>query len=134
MQEGSRRVQVEEIARRLGVPRHYMSKILKALAKEGVLSSFKGPNGGFGLPAATLQTSMLQVLHITDGANLFNRCVLRLHTCNPENPCPLHARIETGKSGLFRILGHTTIADLLNPDKEHLIQSLITELSPEDLK
>ncbi|HET7896419.1 MAG TPA: Rrf2 family transcriptional regulator, partial [Flavisolibacter sp.] len=38
-------VQLDEMAESLGVPRHFMGKIMKQLVKQGILSSLKGPTG-----------------------------------------------------------------------------------------
>ena len=42
-------VRVEEIAAATGNPRNYLSKILHALARAGILRSTRGPTGGFQL-------------------------------------------------------------------------------------
>src|SRR6516164_3759971 len=52
-QNNGRFVQVEEIASSLAVPKHFMGKILKRLVKEQILTSAKGPNGGFRVNATT---------------------------------------------------------------------------------
>src|SRR5690606_6227227 len=45
----TRLVRTDETAQALGVPRNYLSKILHVLARHGVLSSTRGPLGGFRL-------------------------------------------------------------------------------------
>src|SRR5580765_6800553 len=58
-QHESRYVQVEEIASNLAVPKHFMGKILKRLAKEQILHSAKGPSGGFRMNKSTASVSLL---------------------------------------------------------------------------
>ncbi|HSH75920.1 MAG TPA: Rrf2 family transcriptional regulator, partial [Longimicrobiales bacterium] len=55
-QEPGGRMRVDDIAAELDVPRNYLSKILHTLAREGLLSSSRGPGGGFELarPATEL--------------------------------------------------------------------------------
>lgn len=126
MQDEKRYVQVEEIASNLGVPRHFMGKILKKLAKEKVLQSIKGPSGGFTLNEHTLQMQLMDLIVIIDGLQLLNSCTLRVKECNPFNPCPIHFQMEAVKSRLKSILSDTTIGDLLNDDKQEFIRSIST--------
>jgi len=126
MQDQKRYVQVEEIAATLNIPRHFMGKILKRLAKEDVLVSIKGPSGGFTVSPDTLQMSLLQILSITDTIDAPGRCVLGIKTCTPENPCPLHNKIEGIRQSLYQMLGETTLKELIKGDKTTFIQSIAT--------
>jgi len=126
MQDEKRFVQVEEIASALAVPRHFMGKILKKLAKEKVLLSVKGPSGGFTVNGHTLQMCLMDLVTIIDGIQLFDSCALRVKECNPVHPCPLHLQIDGVKSSLKSILSDATIGALLDEDKQDFIQSLST--------
>jgi Rrf2 family transcriptional regulator, iron-sulfur cluster assembly transcription factor len=126
MQDEKRYVQVEEIAEKLAVPRHFMGKVLKNLVKEGVLASNKGPSGGFTINESTLDTSLFRLIEITDGLSTFRSCVLRVKECNPLNPCPLHGQIEGVKSKLERLLAGTKIIDLMGDNKSEFIKSIST--------
>ncbi len=66
------------MAERLGVSKHHLSKVLRDLVVAGLVTSVKGPKGGFCLTAKQQNTSFMQVLEAIDGkvkpANcLFNR-------------------------------------------------------------
>jgi len=126
-EDEGRKVQVDEIAERLGVPRHFMGKILKRLVKEKLLQSVKGPYGGFALAPGTLNTSLFTLIELTDGLSTFKDCVLRLRACNSINPCPLHFQMEVIKRNLQEMLLSTVVADLLKNDKEQFIKSIATE-------
>jgi Rrf2 family protein len=127
VQDERRKVQVDEIAGKLGVPRHFMGKIMKRLVKEGLLLSVKGPYGGFSLSGVTLQTPLYRLIEITDGLSTFDNCVLRLRACSSANPCPLHFQMVAIKNSLQELLVGTMILDLLQHDKEKFIQSIATE-------
>jgi Rrf2 family protein len=126
MQDEHRKVQVDEIAARLRVPRHFMGKILKNLAKHGVLQSTKGPHGGFYANNTTLSTQVYHIIRITDGEELFKNCMLRLHECSAQNPCPLHYKLLRIRDEFKAELLSTTIEDLLNRDKTEFINSITT--------
>jgi Rrf2 family protein len=122
----TKRVQVDEIARRLAVPKHFLAKIMNRVVKEGILDSTKGPYGGFSINNETLSSPLIRFLRITDGMEQFDSCVLKLSKCNSNNPCPLHFLMEENRDDLLKNFSETTIADLLRPDKLNLIESIST--------
>ena len=126
MRDEKRYVQVEEVAAKLAVPRHFMGKIMKKMAKEKMLISTKGPSGGFMLNENTLQMHLMDLIVITDGVEIFNSCVLRAKECNSANPCPLHFKMDSVKNNLRSILSDTKIGDLLEEDKSEFIRSIST--------
>lgn len=126
MQDEQRKVQIDEIADNLSVPKHFLGKIMQELVKEGLLQSTKGPYGGFGITDKTLLTPLMKVLEITGDTEQFNLCVLQLRTCNGENPCPLHHEADEIKENLRSLFTHTTIEDLIKEDKKEFIKSLAT--------
>ena len=124
--EENRRVQVDEIAKRLSVPKHFLAKIMKRVVKEGILDSTKGPYGGFSVNGKTLSLPLIRLLGTTDGMEQFNICVLQFRTCDHINPCPLHTEMDMVKQKLIMVLNEITIADLLRQDKKKFINSIAT--------
>lgn len=127
MQEENRYVQAEEVALNLGVPRHFVGKILKKLAKAKLLSSLKGPCGGFKLNEHTLHVNLLSLFIITDGQSNFKNCALRLQECSALNPCPMHEQMQEIKVRLKSILTETTISHLIKEDRPAFIKSISSE-------
>ena len=134
MRDEKRYVQVEEIASKLSVPRHFMGKIMKKLAKEKILISTKGPSGGFMLNEHTLQIHLMDLITIIDGIEIFDNCVLRARECNSSNPCPMHSQIESVKRNLKSILSDTTIGGLLEGDKPEFIKSISTAIDVDSIR
>jgi Rrf2 family protein len=124
MQDEKRKVQIEEIASQLSVPRHFLGKIMQQVVKAGLLQSTKGPYGGFSLTDATLNAPLIRLLEITDDMEQFNMCVLKLKTCNSNNPCPLHAEMQEVRNNMLSIFRQTTVSDLLTDNKKSVIQSI----------
>ena len=122
--KGERKVQLDEIAEKLSVPRHFLAKIMKTMVKEGILQSTKGPYGGFSLNEKTLDTKLLQLVSITDGVEQFNTCVLSLRKCNSKNPCPLHFQMLKLRDDMLAQFSKTTIGDLLNKENPDFIKSI----------
>jgi Rrf2 family protein len=119
-----RKVQLDEIARNIGTPRHFLAKIMKTMVKEGILSSTKGPYGGFSVNDQTLQTKLIQLVKITDGVEQFKTCVLSLRKCNSNNPCPLHTQMLKLRDDLLAELSQKKISDLLDDKNPDFIKSI----------
>ena len=134
MRDEKRFVQVEEVASKLAVPRHFMGKIMKKLAKEKILVSTKGPSGGFILNEHTLKLSLMDMVKIIDGVEIFDSCALRAKECNAMSPCPMHFQFESVKRSLKSILSDTTIGELLEGDKPEFIKSISTSLETNSIK
>ncbi len=124
MQDEKRRVQIDEIATQLSVPRHFLGKIMQQVVKAGLLQSTKGPYGGFSLTDVTLNSPIIKLLEITDDMTRFEICVLNLKACNSSNPCPLHFEMDVIKNRMLFVFQKTTIGDLLIDNKSSIIKSL----------
>ena len=64
MNDQKPRVQVEEIAETLSVPKYYLGKIMKQVVKEGILSSTKGPYGGGSVNETTPSSPFFYIFEI----------------------------------------------------------------------
>jgi len=124
MSNEKEKVQLNEIAEKLSVPRYFLAKIMRRIAKEGILSSTKGPHGGFFINKKTLKVPLVRLIELTGGLEQFNTCVLGLKRCDAANPCPLHNQIEGSKKDFYKLFATTTIADLLQKDQPGYIESI----------
>jgi Rrf2 family protein len=124
MQDEHRKVQIDEIATKLSVPKHFLGKIMQQIVKAGLLKSTKGPYGGFYLAAETLNTPVIKLVEITDGTEQFSMCVLNFKYCNGLNPCPLHYEMEAARINYLNIFSKKTFGDLLNDSKSGILKSL----------
>lgn len=124
LEEEKRKIQIDEIANKLSVPKHFLGKIMQQTVKAGLLKSTKGPYGGFSLANETLSMPLIKLVEITDGVDQFKICVLKLKYCNGINPCPLHNEMEQLREKFLSVFTQTTIGDLLKNSKTDLIKSL----------
>lgn len=118
----SRKVQLEEIASRLKIPRHFLAKVMKKLAKEAIVASYRGPSGGFLVTENTLQTTLLTIANITNEPIHTDSCVLRLRKCNAAQPCPLHSGALEIRNQWLHLLSSTSINDLLQKETPAQLQ------------
>ena len=124
MQDEDRKVQIDEIATKLSVPKHFLGKIMQHIVKAGLLKSTKGPYGGFSLAAETLATPIIRLVEITDGMEQFSVCILKLRYCNGSDPCPLHYEMEEVRKNYLNVFTKNTFGDLLKDGKSDLLKSL----------
>lgn len=109
---GERRVGLQEIAENQEIPSHFLSKILQILVKQKLLSSTKGPNGGFILNRKPEDITLLEVIAAIDGLDIFDRCGIGLKTCSDEVPCPIHNKFKFLRENIRQTLSNETLADL----------------------
>lgn len=110
---GRRAVRADEIADATAAPRNYLAKTLNALAKAGVVTSARGPQGGFALAVAPDALTLARVIDCFDEPRPHTRCLLGTVPCDPAHPCAAH-HCWTGIMAARRApLASTTVADLL---------------------
>ena len=127
VKDEERLVQIDEIASRLNVPKHFLGKIMQQLVKKDLLRSIKGPFGGFALSANTLNTPLINLLEIIEGKDMFQGCAIRLGSCDERSPCPLHNEISRIRVEMQVLFSRILIGDLLKFDKNELIRSITLE-------
>lgn len=72
----NKRVGVQQLAEMQKVSPTYLSKILTKLAKEGIINSSSGVNGGYSLNRKGEDISFLDIIHAIEGkASLFDCCL-----------------------------------------------------------
>ncbi|HZX59191.1 MAG TPA: Rrf2 family transcriptional regulator [Mucilaginibacter sp.] len=87
------KVGIIEVAKAIGSPMHFTGKILQALVRKKVLSSAKGPNGGFYIEDGE-SLFLIDIIKAVDGNALFTSCVLGLEKCSEAQPCPMHEQVK----------------------------------------
>jgi Rrf2 family transcriptional regulator, iron-sulfur cluster assembly transcription factor len=120
----AKNVRIEDISRRIGIPKYFLAKIMNKIAKEGIIVSIKGPNGGFSSNSRTLGTALIDIYQVVDQSDRYDSCVLYLKKCTGENPCPMHYKVEETKNNIKRILAQTTIGQLVNEGAGDFIKSI----------
>jgi Rrf2 family protein len=110
---GRRMMRADEIADAIGAPRNYMAKTLGALAKAGIVTSARGPLGGFALAVAPEALTLARVIDLFDEPRRQTRCMLGNAPCDPTRPCAAHNRWIEVLEARRAPLASTTVADLL---------------------
>lgn len=89
--EDERRLSIDEIANGIGAPAAFTAKILQKLSGEdAIVSSVRGPGGGFYFTARAAKLPLLKILEAMGEEGVLDRCVLGLEKCSSTKPCPMH--------------------------------------------
>jgi len=108
-----RRIGIPEIATAIDAPTPFTAKILQTLAREGIISSIKGPNGGFYVDPDAEPVLLSDIITAIDGSDqVLSSCALGLRDCSDKYPCPIHHQVKQYKDRLRKVMKSTTIQDL----------------------
>lgn len=100
------------IGEELKIPIPYLRKILQELVPKGIISSSKGPNGGFYMTNKNLNQPLIKVVEVIDGLDYFQSCALGLDKCSEEHPCPFHRDFKGIKERMKTMLSQRTLKEL----------------------
>jgi len=101
---------IEEISEAIDSPKSFTAKVLQILTKdECIISSTRGPNGGFYITEEAKRLPIRSVLIVTGEDETLEKCVLGLRECSVANPCPMHKRYKSIKQQLIQLFETTTI-------------------------
>ena len=106
------KIMVKDIAEPINVPQAYIAKLLQELAKRKLISSTRGPKGGFYLSEEDKNGNVLNIVSAIDSERKLNACILSLEHCNENKPCPLHHIINPSRTTLMKNLKIKTIFEL----------------------
>lgn len=98
------------------LPLPMVSKILKLLAREGVLDSHRGVNGGYTLARAPREIPVSRVIEALEGPIAMTECIDEgPGECQQEAVCPQRANWQLINRAIRRALDGISIADMVRP-------------------
>lgn len=112
------KILAKNISKPTNVPQAYLSKLMQELSRHNLISSTRGPGGGFYLSKENRKVHLIEVINVIDGANRLNTCILSLNKCNADHPCPMHSLVSSTKTSFIKNLEETTVQDLVLDIKE----------------
>lgn len=108
------KVGVKEIAQEIEAPVAFTGKILQILNKNKIVTSLKGPYGGFFCDETQLDLPILEVVKTIDGMSVFTDCVFGLHQCSDDHPCPMHFQYSKTRDKMHQSFATTSLRSLAN--------------------
>ena len=111
-----RPVQTADIAQTQQVPRKYLELIMLELKKAGMVTSRRGPGGGYVLARPAAEISFVEVLRVMDGPIAMVPCAslnfyARCGDCHDEASCAIRRVMGRVRDEVVAILGGTSLAD-----------------------
>lgn len=102
----------QQIAETTRVPLPYLSKVLQALVRAGLIHSQRGLHGGIKLLKPPETLSVYDVIQAVDPLQRITTCPLGLEA-HGTHLCPLHRRLDDAFLQVEQAFRQSTIADLL---------------------
>ncbi|HET6569724.1 MAG TPA: Rrf2 family transcriptional regulator [Rhodothermales bacterium] len=105
-------VPIRKISGELDISFPFLTKIFQMLTQAGLLTSYRGPNGGVALSRSADRIRLREIILAIDGPALFEECVLGLPGCGEQKPCPLHARWAVERDRIEQMFAASTLAEM----------------------
>ena len=117
--KGSEKIGIKQISNDLSIPTPFLGKILQNLARYKILTSTKGPHGGFGIERDLATITLYDIITIIDGDSLFETCLIGMRPCKKNesdgiNPCPVHEKFSSLRASLRDYFSTESIASIIN--------------------
>ena len=106
------------VAQALGLPATYLSKIMYELVRARVLTSVRGPTGGYTLAIAPAKLSLDRIIAPFQDLEPRRKCLMGDRKCDLQNPCVAHQHWSEIKRSFTSSLQNTTLGTLLTPQSD----------------
>lgn len=116
-------VLIREIAEKERLPKKFLEAILLELKSAGILHARPGKGGGYMLNRAPRTVTLGRVIRLIDGPLAPIPCVSQTayapcRDCIDEQTCGVRAVMKRVRDATARILDGTTLADLMEEEKQ----------------
>jgi Rrf2 family protein len=105
---------VARMAEVLNVSRDHLGKVMQRLTRVGLVTSRRGPRGGFALAKKPKEVTLLQIVEAIDGPMAAPGCLLGKPVCEPGN-CTLNSLAAKIHKQVLKVLTRTRLSDLPPP-------------------
>ncbi len=105
----------QQIAEQTRVRPAYLSKVLQALGRAGLVQAQRGIHGGFELVRSPDQVSILEVINAVDPFKRIQTCPLGIPS-HGNSLCALHRKIDNAMGQIEEAFGSTSLQQLLDED------------------
>ena len=102
----------DQIAAATKVPKAYLSKVLQALVRGGLVRSQRGIGGGMTLSKSPGELTILEVVNAVEPIRRIRTCPLGLKS-HGVHLCPLHRRLDDALASVEAAFRSTTLAEVL---------------------
>jgi Rrf2 family iron-sulfur cluster assembly transcriptional regulator len=111
------KIGIKKISEDLNLPTPFLAKILQLLARQKILSSSKGPHGGFSLLRDPKKITLLDIITTIEGDDIFDNCIIHNMPCkcvtDDKLMCPIHDDYMKVRNALVKLFTSKTIYSLV---------------------
>lgn len=100
---------VSQISAATGMPSNFLSKILRQVARSGIIRSTRGCHGGYILARPAEKISVLEVLEAVEGPFTINQCSGKPENCGVSVCCPFYGMWIEAQENFRSVLGKYTL-------------------------
>ncbi|HEX8011125.1 MAG TPA: SUF system Fe-S cluster assembly regulator [Casimicrobiaceae bacterium] len=104
-----------DVALRTGVAPPTVSKILKRLAREGLIVSVRGAKGGYVLPRSPAQISVAEIILAMEGSLGMTECSSIPGLCARESSCTVRGNWQRINQIVLHVLREMTLDQMTRP-------------------
>ena len=101
-----------------------VQKLLKTLAKSGLVGSVRGANGGYRLTRAPEDITAAEILNVLEGPVAITECSTETHQCELEPLCQVGSAWQKINRAIRSAMEDIRLSDLRRPPTEFVLQDL----------
>jgi len=109
-----------QLAESTGLEVPTVAKVLKTLARSGLVNSIRGVNGGYQLALASTSISVADVVRAMEGPIALTECGLEPGLCAHESSCHLRGNWQRIGLAVEQALSSLSLADLAAPESARI--------------
>lgn len=113
-----------EVASSLGMAAPTVSKILKMLARDGLVASVLGAKGGYALARYPKEISIAEIINAMDGPISITECS-GTSTCTRESFCSTRGNWQGINHVIQQALDNVSLAEMITPKSQVVDMSAI---------
>ena len=101
----------------MSIPERFLPRVLRELARAGLIEARTGRTGGYRLARASSDITLFDVIAAIEPEDDDRRCILRGIPCSPDGRCVVHDTFDQARRAMQGRLAATTLADLARPPR-----------------
>ncbi len=122
-QEPGITITANELARRTRLPAPTVTKILKILARAGMLISHRGVQGGYHLAHAPADLTLAEIISVLDGPIALTQCSPLAAGCDREDLCPVRPNWQHIDRAVRSALADVTLDEMADTGRNETLPS-----------
>ena len=118
---------IRDIANAQQISEKYISRLVIALRRAGLIRSVRGVNGGFHLAKKPKEITLLEVLEVMEGAVSIVECVNPTPLCARQNLCGVRTIWQQLNDNIRSMMNNVTLEEILEACNKQNADNTIEE-------